>query len=71
MGTDLESGSGYEQPRTRPRILVMSVVISIAMLLVVVWGVLTIAYKATSFVVNILLLGAIVLLAWWALRRVF
>lgn len=49
----------------------MSVVISVAMVLVVIWGILTIAYKATSFVVNILLLGAIVLLAWWALRRVF
>jgi hypothetical protein len=49
----------------------MNVVIAIAMILIIIWVILTIAYKATAFVVNILLLGAIVLLAWWALRRVF
>jgi hypothetical protein len=49
----------------------MNVLIMVAMILVIVWAILSIAYKATGFVVNILLLGAIVLLAWWALRRVF
>jgi hypothetical protein len=49
----------------------MTVLIVIAMVLVIVWAILSIAYKATGFIVNILLLGAIVLLAWWALRRVF
>lgn len=49
----------------------MNALIVVAMVLIVVWAVVTIAFKAAGFVVNILLLGAIVLLAWWALRRVF
>jgi hypothetical protein len=49
----------------------MNALIMVAMILVLAWAVLSIAYQAAGFVVNILLLGAIVLLAWWALRRVF
>jgi hypothetical protein len=49
----------------------MNALVTVAMVLVIIWAVLSIVVKATGFVINILLLAAIVLLAWWALRRVF
>jgi hypothetical protein len=47
----------------------MNALIAVALALVIIWAILSIIFKATSFLINILLLAAIVLLAWWALRR--
>lgn len=48
----------------------MNALIVIALILIAIWAILTIAFKAAGLIVNLLLLIAIILLAWWAIRRI-
>lgn len=48
----------------------MNALIVIALALIAVWAVLTIAFEAAGLFVNLLLLASIILLAWWAIRRI-
>jgi|GEM_PF-4112905 len=47
----------------------MNALIVLAMILIIAWAIISIVFKATAFVINALPLIAVILLAWWALKR--
>lgn len=48
----------------------MNALLVIALALVALWAILTIAFEAAGLIINLLLLASILILAWWAIRRV-
>lgn len=47
----------------------MKIAVAIALALVAVWAILTVALDTVGVLINLILLAAIIILAWWAYRR--